>query len=24
VEPYGGVTTLHAMVDKNHDYRGEY
>lgn len=24
VEPYGGATTLHAMVDKNHDYRGEY
>lgn len=24
VEPYGGVTTLHAMVDKNHDYRGEW
>jgi NADH-quinone oxidoreductase subunit E len=24
VEPFGGATTLHAMVDKNHDYRGEY
>ncbi len=24
VEPYGGATTLHAMVDKNHDYRGEW
>ena len=24
VEPYGGATTLQAMVDKNHDYRGEY
>ena len=21
---HGGATTLHAMVDKNHDYRGEY
>ncbi|MGB5076864.1 MAG: NAD(P)H-dependent oxidoreductase subunit E [Sphingorhabdus sp.] len=24
VEPYGGPTTLQAMVDKNHDYRGEW
>lgn len=24
VEPYGGATTLQAMVDKNHDYRGEW
>ena len=24
VEPEGGVTTLHAMVDGNHDYRGEW
>ena len=24
VEPFGCATTLHAMVDKNHDYRGEY
>ena len=24
VEPFGGATTVHAMVDKNHDYRGEY
>jgi NADH-quinone oxidoreductase subunit E len=24
VEPYGGPTSLQAMVDKNHDYRGEY
>ena len=24
VEPLGGATTWHAMVDKNHDYRGEY
>ena len=24
VEPYGGVTSLNAMVDENHDYRGEW
>jgi NADH-quinone oxidoreductase subunit E len=24
VEPYGGPTTLKAMVDENHDYRGEW
>ncbi|WP_375288553.1 complex I 24 kDa subunit family protein [Sphingomonas sp.] len=24
VEPYGGVTSLHAMVGENHDYRGEW
>jgi NADH-quinone oxidoreductase subunit E len=24
VEPEGGVTSLHAMVDGNHDYRGEW
>ncbi|SOB87798.1 NADH dehydrogenase subunit E [Sphingomonas guangdongensis] len=24
VEPYGGVTTLTAMVDENHDYRSEW
>lgn len=24
VEPYGGPTTLQAMADKNHDYRGEW
>ncbi|MEP7348987.1 MAG: NAD(P)H-dependent oxidoreductase subunit E [Sphingorhabdus sp.] len=24
VEPYGGPTTLQAMVEANHDYRGEY
>ena len=24
VEPSGGVTSLHAMVDKNHDYRDEW
>ena len=24
VEPYGGATTLQAMVDKNYDYRGEW
>jgi NADH-quinone oxidoreductase subunit E len=24
VEPYGGPTSLQAMVDKNHDYRGEW
>jgi NADH-quinone oxidoreductase subunit E len=24
VEPLGGVTTLGAMVDANHDYRGEW
>ena len=24
VEPFGGATTLQAMVDKNHDYRGDW
>jgi NADH-quinone oxidoreductase subunit E len=24
VEPYGGATTLTAMVNENHDYRGEW
>jgi NADH-quinone oxidoreductase subunit E len=24
VEPYGGVTSLHAMVGENHDYRPEW
>ena len=24
VEPYGGPTSLQAMVESNHDYRGEY
>ncbi len=24
VEPFGGATTLQMMVEKNHDYRGEY